>query len=215
MKTSVFLSSATLLIAGLLFSSSSFGFLTVGESGELVKPGLYQVGVEPQVDFTNSGFNIAAFAGAPYGNDGSLRAKVGLGYVGFEAALSYKWIPIPDYEKQPAIGAKVEAGYANKSGASTSTLRLMPLVSKKFDTENGLFIPYGSLPLNFIFAPSGNTTGYQLVGGTEYYPPDLPKWMFSGELGANLGSSNTYVSGSATYYFEEGDLRSNKVKTKR
>jgi hypothetical protein len=207
----------TLITVAFLLTGSqkSLAYLTVGESCELIRPGQYLVGAEPQIDFTNSGFNIGAFAGAPYGNDGSLRAKVGFGYINFETALSYKWVPIPDYEKQPAIGVKAEAGYANKNGTSTSTLRVMPIVSKKFETENGLFVPYGSLPLNFIFGPNGNNTGYQLVGGTEFTHPDIPNWMFSAELGANLGSSITYVSGTATYYFEETALKTNKVKTKR
>ena len=196
-------------------SSQCYAYLSVGESGELIKPGQYLVGVEPQVDFTNSGFNLSAFAGAPYGNDGTLRAKVGFGYVNFETSIAYKWMPIPDYEKQPAVGVKVEALYVNKSGASTSGLRFMPLVSKKYDTENGTFVPYGSIPLNFIFAPTGNTTGYQIVIGTEYSHPDIAKWTFGGEYGMNIGSSITYISGIATYYFEEKDLQNSKLKTKR
>ena len=208
LKKTIKVSLTTLLV---LISTPSQAYLTVGESTELPKQGQYRVGAEPQIVFNNGGFNFSGFADTAITSDSSIRAHLGIGDTSFEAAASYKWIPIPDYGNQPGIGGKVEASYANKSGGNWTALRFMPLISKNFDTQYGQVTPYGSIPLDLIGTPSTTQSAVQLVGGCEYRSPDYSKWMFSAELGLNLNNAFSYVSGNVTYYLDETE---SSVKTK-
>jgi hypothetical protein len=205
---------AALFVLGLtlLASQSSFAYFTIGESGDLPKAGQYRIGAEPQFVFDDSGFNFSGFVDAPFRNDSSFRAIMGIGDTSFEAAISYKWIPIPDYGDQPAIGGKVEASYARKSGGNWDAIRIMPIISKDFDTVYGPITPYGSVALGLNGTPGANITTLQLVGGSEYRPPDYPRWMYSAELGLNLNNAFTYISGNVTYLLDENEVSSYKRK---
>ena len=203
-------SKASLMLGIIMLSSISMAYFTVGESGNLVKPGQYQIGMEPQFVFDNSGFNFSGFLDAPYGPDGSFRARMGVGDTNFEASLSYKWVPIPDYGNQPSVGGKVEATYARRSGGNWDAIRIIPLVSKNFETIYGPVTPYASLPLSLVGTPSNTQTALQLVGGCEYRPPDEPKWMFGAELGVSLNNAFTYISGNLTYIFDEKEISPKK-----
>jgi hypothetical protein len=199
-----------LLLLPLLFSSSSYAYFTVGESGELPKPGTYRIGAEPQIVFDDGGFDLSAFADTLLGPDGSIRGQMGVGETNFDAGVSYKWIPIPDYGNQPAVGGKAEVDWANRKSGGWTSFRIMPLVSKKFETDYGLMTPYAALPIGLNSAPWGSVTTIQLAGGSEFRNPDYPRWMYSAELGLNLNNAFTYISGNVTYFLDESEVSSKK-----
>ena len=188
-------------------------YLTTSESGELVKPGQYRFGVIPQLRMSDgSGTNLSGFIDTPFNDESSIRAQIGFGETDVEAAASYKWIPIPDYDNQPAIGGKVEASFARKGNVNINSIRFLPLISKSFDSKQGVFIPYGSVPISLMNSSTTSATAVQLVVGSEYVNPDNKNWVFSAELGLNFSNAFTYISGAVTYVLEDIEITPRKRK---
>lgn len=194
------------LAAFFLMNSFSYAYYTTGESAELVQPGTYQVGIEPQLRLSDgTGFNFNGLIDAPYGKDGSVRATLGFGNTDFYTSLSYKWIPIPDYDRQPAIGGKLEVIYSRTGNNSATALKLHPLISKKYDTAYGVLIPYGSIPLALFTTSANSDTSLQLVGGAEFLPAEYKKWKYSAELGVNMNKAFSYISGTIVYLLDDAN----------
>jgi hypothetical protein len=202
-------------LLGLFFifflSHSALAFYTTGESAELVKPNTYHLGIEPQVRISEgTGFNFNGFLDAPFGPEASIRATLGFGQTELFTTIAYKWVPIPDYDRQPAIGGKLEAIYARTAGNSLSALKIHPLISKKFETSFGTLVPYGSIPLALISSGNTSDTSLQLVGGAELYHNDYKQWIFSAELGVNMNKAFSYISGTLTYVMDDQDFDKKK-----
>lgn len=207
----------------MLLSLPALAYQTVGESGELTAEGKYKIGVEPQIRLSDgSGVNISGFFDSRLTDSSSGRVHIGLGETDFYTGVSYKWIPIPDFEGQPAIGGKASIIYGRDSSENILSYRLEPLASKKFDTEQGLFTPYVSLPFMITTYKSETKNSMQLALGTEYSHPDEDRYHFGAELGINLKDSFAYVSGFVTMYIDEAPKEKSepvflapKIKTKK
>lgn len=196
----------TILTAGILFASSSaFAYLTINESGDLIAPGSFRAGFEPQAKLSDGGGgNIAGFVDGGISDEWSWRALLGTGDTDFWLTGSAKWIPIPDYQSQPAIGARFDYTLGREDGANFNVFRAAPMASKGFDSEVGRFVPYVALPLG-VFASNGDSNNFsQLVVGSEAKLEQVPDWMFSAELGFNLSKSFSYISATASYFFDGG-----------
>ena len=186
------------------FSLPSFAFYTTQESAEVTKPGTYKIGGEPQVMLAGgSGLNLSAFVDRGLTDSTSVRGYLGFGDIDFVAGVSYKWIPYPDYQNQPAMGLKVEGLYGREGNNNIFGVKLHPLISKKFDTDAGLFIPYGSIPIGTVSIGSKNDFTVQLVGGTEFISPKLERWHFGAELGVNASNSVGYIASYVEYLLDE------------
>lgn len=195
----------------LLTSPTAFAYYTTGESAELVQAGQYHIGLEPQLRISDgSGFNLNGLLDAPFGKDGSIRATLGFGNTDFFTSLSYKWVPIPDYDRQPAIGGKVEVIYARVGSNSTTALKLHPLISKKYEIDYGTIVPYGSIPIGLFTTSANSDTSIQLVGGAELWPLEYKKWKFSAELGVNMNKAFSSISGTVIYLLDDSDRSSKK-----
>ncbi|PIS10300.1 MAG: hypothetical protein COT73_10135 [Bdellovibrio sp. CG10_big_fil_rev_8_21_14_0_10_47_8] len=195
------MSFSTLLFfsAVLFFQSSSWALFTIQESTDITPVGHYKLGLEPQVKTSDGGgTNFTAFFDTGISDETSARVLVGTGDTDFAAGASFKWVPIPDYKKQPAIGGKVSLLTWHDSGDSFSALRLEPIVGKKFETDIGSFSPYASVPVMFIDGKTDSKTGFQLAGGTEYIHHELENMTFGGEIGFNAKSSFSYISAFVT-----------------
>lgn len=193
-----------LTILTVLGTCKSFALLEVGESNEILPVGHYRVGSDLQLKVSDgSGANVSGFFDYPINEESSARGLVGFGETNFYAGGSYKWVPYPDLETQPAVGAKVEAVLGVKDSATLSHLRIAPIVSKRYSTEYGEFIPYGSLPVGVNSFKSSTDISVFLVGGTEFYKAELTKWSFGGEIGFNANKAFNYIAGYVTYSFEQ------------
>lgn len=194
-----------------LMNSLSYAYYTTGESAELVQPGQYQVGLEPQLRLSDgTGVNFNGFLDAPFGKDGSIRAILGFGNTDFYTSLGYKWVPVPDYDRQPAIGGKLEVIYSRVGNLSATALKLHPIVSKKYEIEYGTLIPYGSIPLALFTTAANSDTSLQLVGGAELLPAEYRKWKYSAELGVNMNKAFSYISGTVVYLLDDAEIRPNR-----
>lgn len=190
-------------VLGLFLSSTSHAYLSIAESGEILTPGKYQVGVEPQF-LTNKGggTNFDVMLDSSLNDSTSMRLTMGAGAVDFNAFASVKWIPFPDVDNQPAMGLRVGGGIARDEGVNLLQLQAAPLVSKKFDTEYGLAVPYLAVPLTFLYTKEENYTAVNFTVGSEFHYVDWTQVTLGGEVGVDLSKSFSYISLYATFPFE-------------
>lgn len=200
----------TALVMSSLWSPSSYAYFSVINTGELIAPSQYQISFEPQFVFQSyDGFNAIARFDMGLNEDSNVRGILGVGAVDFEIGGFFKWIPFPDTESQPAIGAEVGGTIARFKSDTEYNFRIHPLISKKFESEMGDVIPYGSIPLGISARPGKTVLPIQLVAGTEIRPLNTPKLSFFAEIGANVNEAFGYASAAITYRFNESDLRGN------
>ena len=194
---------AKYFVLGLFLSSTAHAYLSIAESGEVLAPGKYQVGVEPQL-LTNKGggANFVVFFDTSINDSTSARILMGAGAVDFNAFASVKWMPFPDVENQPAMGLRVGAGLARDEEENLLQLQVAPLVSKKFDTEYGLSVPYFAIPFTYLNTKEENVVATNLAVGTEFHYVDWTGVTLGAELGVDLNKSYSYVSIFATFPFE-------------
>lgn len=193
----------TSIVSLIVLPTTALAYLTISESTELITPGKYQVGIEPQlVTSQGSGANLDAFIDAGINDSTSARIGLGFGSVDFHAGGSVKWIPFPDVDNQPGIGGKASIWYGRVDSANALSLQLAPLISKKYSNENGLFVPYIAIPLTTTNTKDRNINGTQFVFGTDWVAPDAQDMTFGGEIGLNLNNSNSYFAASIRFPFD-------------
>lgn len=179
------------------------------DTGELLPKGRYRSSIETNV-VTNdmNGLNLVGRVDMGFNESSNFRALIGAGAVGFQTGLLYKWIPIPDYENQPAIGLLGGFVFARDEGNNFLSLRVHPLISKKLKSEAGLFTPFAALPFGITTTKAKNTFPMQFTAGSEWKPNDWKYVSFMAEVGVNLHESFGYVSAAVLVLFdEEGNLK--------
>ncbi|MNK22809.1 hypothetical protein D3C87_410900 [compost metagenome] len=190
-------------ILGLFLTPAAHAYLSMAESGELVPLGKYQVGIAPQF-LTNrgGGTNVDVYFDAPINESTSARITMGGGAVDFNAFASAKWIPFPDVDNQPAMGVRAGAGIFRDEGENGLLAQIAPLISKKFDTEYGMTVPYMAVALNFVNSKEENYTGSNIIFGTEFHSTEAQNMTFGAELGAELSKSYSYVTLFVSFPFD-------------
>jgi hypothetical protein len=196
---------ATLLLISLPSAQAYYSTL---DTGDVVQPGKYRAILEPQLIFDRyNGFNLVAHFDTGLTEESSIRAILGFGTVDYQTGAFYKWVPFPDVGQQPAVGGRVGVLLARVNGQTETSVRFHPLVSKHFETEQGDFTPYASLPLGITFRPGETYVPVQLVFGTEWKAVNFDTLHFMAELGLGVSHSFTYLSGGIVYYFDENTIR--------
>ena len=186
-----------------LFTSTHAAYLSLGESGEVIPESTFQVGAAPQV-ITNGdgGFNVAAFLDAGWTDSFSSRFMLGAGEVDFYVSGSAKWIPFPDVDRQPAMGLKLSLWYAREGSSNINTIQLLPMVSKKYPTDNGIFIPYAAYGISNYSIAGSNKTGDQFFIGSDWKNPDFGSINVTGEIATSLKDSTSSISIFASIPFD-------------
>jgi hypothetical protein len=187
-----------------LFSfNSQAGYLAIHESGEILPDNGYQFGLAPQLLLNNGGGgNFDAFIDAPLNESSSFRVQTGVGKVDFHLSAGIKYIPFPDVDQQPAIGAKVSAWYARVSSENIMTVQIAPLISRRFNSEHEVFVPYIALPININNGKDRNWTGTQFVIGSEWRNPEFPNILTGAELSMSLNDSYSSLSAFLAFPFD-------------
>lgn len=195
--------SKNLLYVGLFlfFSTPAFAYLTIGESAEIMPPTEYRFGFEPQL-FLNEGggANVGAFFESNISESSSARFGLTSGKVDFSMFGSYKYVPFPDVDRQPALGVRVGAGYARLSSENLVLVQVAPLVSKKTQPVEKLgdVVPYFSLPFTLTSGKSESFVASNLTFGIEVNPHSDHVFYWSVEASFNLSKSYSYISGCLT-----------------
>lgn len=191
-------------VLSIFFSNQSFAIMTVQESNEITPLGKYKLGVEPQFRTSRgSGFNFSGFMDKALNEAMSVRGSAGTGETDFSVGGSFKWVPFPDFESQPAIGFKFGGTYWRDSSENFSTIRIEPIISKKFGTAMGLFVPYTAVPVMFNNGNDYNKTSLQVAFGSEYIHSEADNMTFGAEIGLDGKDSFSYISGFVTIYLGE------------
>lgn len=191
------------LFLGLICTSTANAYLSIAESGELIAPGKYQVGMQGQ-GFLNhgGGGNLNVFLDAGLNDELSGRVSLGGGTIDFNSFASIKYVPFPDFQNQPAIGVRAGIGLARHEQENLLQFQFAPLMSKKVNTEFGLTVPYIAVPFTYINTDHDNFFATNIVLGSEFNYFEIPGVSFGGEFGLELNRSYTYFSVYATFPFD-------------
>lgn len=181
-----------IFISAFLLAKTSFAYLSVSETGELIKGEDYRIGVVPQIILSNGGgSNMGVFFDMPVDSDTNSRFMIGGGNTDFWTSASVKWVPYPDYEKQPAIGLRGSFTYARDGNANFYIFQATPLLSKMVDTDWGKMIPYVGLPISVVQSIISATL-MQFVVGSEWV--ERKDFQIGGEIDFNLSNTNTALT---------------------
>jgi hypothetical protein len=194
-----------LVLAVFLVSTQAQAYFSTMDTGEILPTGQYKLGVEPQYISDPGGLNVNSFFDAGVSEDSNIRVVAGVGSVSFNTGLFYKWVPIPDYGDQPALGIMAGGTWARYRNENYPSLRFHPIVSKAFEGGIGKFTPYASLPFGITAGPNKNTFPFQLVAGTDWKPTFFEKIHFMTEIGLNLNEAFSYISFAGVIYFDENE----------
>jgi hypothetical protein len=188
-------------VTAFLLAQSSFAYLSVNETAELIKEDNYRVGLLPQFYLSNGGgSNYGAFFDMYVDNDVNARFVIGGGTTDFWTSASAKWVPFPDYEQQPAIGFRGQFTYARDSNLNFYNFQITPIISKIVDTSIGKLNPYVGIPVTLIYSNSTSTTAAQFAIGTEWI--DRQDFQFGGEVDLNLTNTTTSISLHLNFPFD-------------
>lgn len=196
----------------MIFSGQSFAYYTFQETGDLLAPGRYAVGGELQFQTSKrSGVNILGRFDGAISDEMNYRGFVGLGDVDFQAGGYVKWVPFPDFEKQPAIGITLGGLVASytvpQKGSNTEfSLRATPFISKSFDAELGQFTPYAALPVGARTYDGDSDGTLQLIVGNRFIHPEMLGAHFFGEVGFDFDNTFGFISVGATFPLNEDNL---------
>ncbi len=187
-----------LTIVVLLFlTAPARAYQSTANTGDMLNPGSFRAIAETQF-LTSSGGGINASGRLDMGIDEELevRGLLGLGKTDFFFGTYLKWIPIPDFEKQPALGASFGILYGRDGRENELTFRVDPLASKRFTTSFGALTPYAALPFGIRTESKGNKTKWPLQAtlGTQVELEQLRYIRFGVEAGFDLNDSTSYVS---------------------
>ena len=191
--------SFTLTLA-LTWSPLASAFMGVGETAEIIPQGQYRIGFAPQLYMGNGGgVDVGAYLDMNIDTSINSRFELGSGVTQFWASGSLKWVPFPDYERQPAIGGRAVLMYVRDNNQNFFNTQITPIVSKKYDTKIGRMIPYAGLPFTFIYENSvDNFVISKLCFGSE--------WEVKKDFQTGAELSIDLYNGSTTYGFTATSL---------
>lgn len=196
-----------------LFAVSANAFLTIGESTDVTPKGTLKLGIEPQIRLSEgSGANLSVFLDGGIQEDLSWRAQLGAGETDLSLGASVKWVPYPDFEKQPAVGFRGDFFIGREANETFTTFRVAPMVGKQLQTDLVLFAAYVALPLGIQGYQGKTETLAQLALGSDIHLDDWKNSMFNVELGANVNKAFSYLS--FNYVYIMNDKSGLKVRTR-
>ncbi len=196
------------LAATVLLGAPAWADYSVMDNGEVMKSGHYKVTGNTQVLTENAGINVGGRIDLGITEDTGVRALLGVGNTDLFFGGMFKWMPIPDTDKQPAIGGNIGILYIKDGEVKDLILRMEPLVSKKVTIEEVIFTPYASVPLGLRMRKSDKEDDgdkdltLQLVLGTQLQIPTWQKLQFIAEVGIDLDKSPGYLNVGAVFYWD-------------
>lgn len=212
MKNGLFSAAVTscVFVLAMAVSPKAFAYYSVMDNAEVMPSGHYKVTGESQFLTDGGSMNFAGRFDAGINEETGVRAEVGFGDTDVSAGAYVKFVPYPDYGKQPAIGMNLGVLYGRDGSNSEMSIRLEPLISKKFEMNFGALTPYGSLPVSVRrrdgnrYANDRNDVTLQLVAGTQVYLKNvLQNIQFLAEVGLDLNEAPAYFSIGAVWYFDK------------
>lgn len=194
------------LLATLFFlSHDADAYLSVVDTGEIISSGDYRGFLELQntTSGPSSGVNLLGSFDLGVSESSNLRFHLGVGAVNFDVGTSYKWVPIPDYKDQPAIGLRGGISYARADKKNILNFTFTPIASKIFEVGFGAINPYAALPLTSSNSEGENKFPVHLAVGSEFKFNELKGFSLFLEFGGNLSNATNYMSLAASMGLED------------
>jgi hypothetical protein len=192
-----------MVVVVLCCSFSANAYQSLMTSGDLLQPETFQVlpYLESIFDDPIDGLNLNTRL--TYGINDELQTdfEIGTGEMDVMLGAFLKWVPIPDYEKQPAIGVRGGISYINTDAYSQTSISAMPFISKGIETQYGRIVPYLGLPLAMNSNKDDTFFSSRLAFGTEWTHPEHKVCHAVAELGLELSKSFSSLSVGAAYDF--------------
>lgn len=188
-------------LAAFILSRTSFAYLSVGETAEILPENYYKLGVQPQLIVSEgSGLNVGVFFDTYLADSLNGRVEIGGGKTDFWTSASVKWVPIPDIDRQPALGLRGGLIYARDKGLNIYNVQLTPIISKKADTRYGEMVPFVALPITFQSIGSQTTTLSQFAIGAEWF--QNKEINYGAEFDLNMSNAFTGISAFISFPFD-------------
>jgi hypothetical protein len=168
------------------------------DHGTVIPAGTYRGILELQ---GANGLNVVGRMDMGINESTGVRALLGTGAMALQWGLYYKWVPIPDYAKQPAIGLLGGFTFTRVENTSAVTLKVHPMFSKRLKSDIGDVIPYVSVPVGIRVADGKTTVPVQLAIGAELQANSLNKFSLWIEGGANVSNAEGYISFAGSHAF--------------
>lgn len=191
-----------IILCALLFNFSAYGYQSLMTTGDIIQPESFQVlGYVESIFDELDGVNINVRGN--YGINDELQGdlELGAGELNVMLGAFLKWVPIPDYEKQPAIGVRAGISYIDADVYSQTSITAMPFVSKGIDSPNGRFVPYIGFPFAINSNKNDNYFSSRIAFGTDWTHPDQKQVHVIAELGIELSKSFNSFNVGASYDF--------------
>lgn len=178
-----------------LVSPAALAFYTVQDTGDLLDEKEYKFSAELQfITSGDDGVNVIGRFDTGFDEDSNFRFLAGVGTTDYVFGAFYKWVPYPDFEKQPAIGLTSGVQLAKYEDETEMALRFIPFISKQFETDIGTLTPYTSLPVNIRHYDGETDMPVQLILGTRYRHPEYDEVEYTAELGFEIQDAVTFIS---------------------
>ncbi|MBY0385052.1 hypothetical protein K2X05_07825 [bacterium] len=191
-----------IILSLFIFSGKAQAYQSLLTSGDMIQPQTYQFlpyleSIFDEYDGLNINSRLA------YGFNEELQGDVEIGFGEFDVMLGafLKWVPIPDYEKQPAIGVRAGLSYIDTNRYSQTSVTAMPFVSKGIETPHGRIVPYLGLPMAINSNSDDTYFSTRLAFGTEWTHPTHKRCHAVAELGLELSKSFSSLTVGASYDF--------------
>lgn len=188
----------SLITIGLLLTPSTYAFMSLNESAEILPDNYFNIGVAPQVYLSNGGgSDVSVFIDSHLFDNTDGRITLGSGDTDFWTQASVKWVPFPDVDDQPAMGLRGAVAYARDESLNFLHVQISPIFSKKSTTAVHDMLPYAGLPITFVSEKENSYVASQLTLGALWFP-----WN-TAHLGAefNLNLKNSVSSASVFFMF--------------
>ncbi len=196
-------------LTALLSTPAFAAYYGVLDNGEVMAKGKYKLTSDAQVLTDNGGLNIGGTFDMGMDDEFGLRAQLGFGKTDFYAGAFVKWMPIPDIDRQPAMGINIGILYGNDGDYSDMTFLFQPMLSKKIEVENTVFTPYAAAPVGMRMRNADDRNvdddtkaTFQLVVGSQLQVEKWKTLQFMAEIGLDIDNAPGYVSGAAVWYFD-------------
>lgn len=184
-------------------TSTSFGYLSLNESAEILPENYFNLGFSPQTFLSEGGgFDASVFADAHLYDNTDGRISIGGGKIDFWTQASVKWVPFPDVDNQPAMGIRSAIGYARDGTQSSVQLQIAPIISKKSLTSMHDMLPYIGFPITYVMEKENNYVASQISLGAIWYPWNVAQ--IGAEFNLNLKNSISSASVYMNFPFESG-----------
>jgi hypothetical protein len=190
----------SLLLLTFFFTVPTFAFYTFQDTGDLLKEGQMRWATEVQfITSGDDGANIIGRLDKGYSEEVNLRFEAGVGTTDYVFGGYVKWVPFPDFDKQPAIGFQGGVHVASFEDETELALRFTPFASKEFDTDIGLLTPYAALPFAFRSYNDESDIPLFFTLGSRYRHPEFQHCDFTAELGFDVSDAFSYLSIGAIF----------------